>query len=261
MYLLSMEIPIQEKLQLQRLNKLLVFIERIAAKLQGKGWGSGTVQKEFRLALKLLTNYPPKLCIDIGGNKGTYTEQIINNFSECEIVIFEPSESNVKTLKNKFIEFTNIKIEQSAVSNIVGKATLYSNEDGSGLASLTKRRLDHLGIDFDNMENIQTIRFEDYWKANLNSQNIDICKIDIEGHELDALLGFGEAINQISVIQFEFGGCNIDTRTFFQDFWYFFQDNGFDIYRVSPIGLIKVKKYNERDEIFTTTNYIAKKVL
>ena len=65
---------------------------------------------------------------------------------------------------------------------MVGGATLYSNEDGSGLASLTKRRLDHLGIDFDNMENIQTIRFEDYWKANLNSQHIDICKIDIEGH-------------------------------------------------------------------------------
>ena len=75
------------------------------------------------------------------------------------------------------------------------------------------------------------------------------------------MLGFGVAINKISVIQFEFGGCNIDTRTFFQDFWYFFQDNGFDIYRVSPIGLIKVKKYNERDEIFTTTNYIAKKIL
>ena len=243
------------------LNKLLVLIERIAAKLQGKGWGSGTVQKEFKSVVKLLTNNSPKLCIDIGGNKGIYTEQVVNTFSDCKIVIFEPAESNVKTLKKKFNNFPNIKIEQSAVSCVFGGATLYSNEDGSGLASLTKRRLDHLGIDFDNMENIQTIRFEDYWKANLNSQHIDICKIDIEGHELDALLGFGEAINKISVIQFEFGGCNIDTRTFFQDFWYFFQDNGFDIYRVSPIGLIKVKKYNERDEIFTTTNYIAKKIL
>lgn len=163
--------------------------------------------------------------------------------ARLKAVTFYPVIKAIFDLNN----FPNIKIEQSAVSSVVGGATLYSNEDGSGLAPLIKRRLDHLGIDFDNMENIQIIRFEDYWKANLNSQHIDICKIDIDGHELDALLGFGEAINQISVIQFEFGGCNIDTRTFFQDFWYFFQDNGFDIYRVSPIGLIKVKKYNERD--------------
>ena len=102
--------------------------------------------------------------------------------------------------------------------------------------------------------------FEDYWKTVLNSQQIDICKIDIEGHELDALVGFGEAIKHISVIQFEFGGCNIDTRTFFQDFWYFFQEKGFDLYRISPIGLIHIPRYRELDEFFfITTNYLAKR--
>jgi len=70
------------------LNKLLVLIERIAAKLQGKGWGSGTVQKEFKSVVKLLENNSPKLCIDIGGNKGIYTEQVVNSFSDCKIVIF-----------------------------------------------------------------------------------------------------------------------------------------------------------------------------
>jgi len=90
------------------------------------------------------------ICIDIDGNKGTYSEQIIKNFSECKIVIFEPADSNVKLLNNKFSKFPNVTVEQSAVSNEIGDATLYSNEDGSGLASLTKRRLDHFGIDFEN---------------------------------------------------------------------------------------------------------------
>lgn len=241
------------------ISKLLFFVERIAAYLLGKGWGSATVEKEFAAAISLLDDKKVRICIDIGGNKGTYSEQIIKNFSECKIVIFEPSYSNVKLLNDKFSNFSNVTIEQSAVSNEIGEAILYSNEDGSGLASLTKRHLGHLGIDFENTENVKTLRFKDYWKAALNSQQIDICKIDIEGHELDALAGFGEAIKHISVIQFEFGGCNIDTRTFFKDFWYFFQENGFDLYRISPIGLIYIPRYRELDEFFSTTNYLAKR--
>ena len=241
------------------ISKLLFFIERVAAYLLGKGWGSGTVEKEFAAALSLLEGKKVEFCVDIGGNKGTYTEQIIKQAPLCNVVIFEPAKTNVETLSLKFTNSPNVKIEQCAISNEVGDATLYSNEDGSGLASLTQRRLDHFGIDFNNTESIKTIKFEDYWKVELKSRDIDICKIDIEGHELDALTGFGEAIKHISVIQFEFGGCNIDTRTFFQDFWYFFQENGFDLFRISPIGLIPIPRYRELDEFFSTTNYLAKR--
>ena len=84
--------------------------------------------------------------------------------------------------------------------------------------------------------------------------------MDIEGHELDALRGFGEALKHIDVIQFEFGGCNIDTRTFFQDFWYFFQKEGFEIYRITPFDLVKIESYQESEEYFVTTNYLAKRI-
>ena len=59
------------------------------------------------------------------------------------------------------------------------------------------------------------------------------------------------------VIQFEFGGSNIDTRTFFQDFWYFFKDRNFSIYRITPNGILPIREYTEHDEFFSTTNYIA----
>lgn len=239
--------------------KFLSVLEHGIARLLGKGWGSGTVEKEFSSAVKLLTKKSPRLCIDIGGNKGTYTEEIVKRFSECKVVVFEPGEINIKAMNVKFSHLPNVTLEKSAVSNEVGNATLYSDEDGSGLASLTKRNLDHLSIDFENTESVATLRFEDYWKTKLDSQHIDICKIDIEGHELDALLGFGEAIKYISVIQFEFGGCNIDTRTFFQDFWYFFKEHEFELFRISPIGLIHLPRYRAIDEHFSTTNYLAKR--
>ena len=92
------------------------------------------------------------------------------------------------------------------------------------------------------------------------SAKLDFVKLDIEGHELDARNGVGEALKFIAVIQFEFGGCNIDTRTFWQDFWYFFKKNNFDLYRITPFGKIKIKKYREIDEFFSTSNFLAKRI-
>lgn len=72
-----------------------------------------------------------------------------------------------------------------------------------------------------------------------------------------ALQGFGEAIRHTRVVQFEFGGCNIDTRTYSRDFWYFFRQRGFRLYRLTPFGLFGIDTYDERLENFTTTNYVA----
>ncbi|MFB9174037.1 FkbM family methyltransferase [Roseibium salinum] len=118
----------------------------------------------------------------------------------------------------------------------------------------------HHKLEFNVSEQVRTLRFENYWIEKLQKAHIDICKMDVEGHELDVLSGFGEAIHHIDVIQFEFGGCNIDTRTFFQDFWYFFKEYDFEIYRITPFGPTKIKKYTEELEFFNTTNFIAKKI-
>jgi len=200
------------------------------------------------------------LCIDIGGNKGFYTDIILKNFPNCKIIIFEPSKTNFEILEEKF-KSKNVTIEKLAISKTAGITTLYSNEDGSGLASLTKRRLDHFGIEFSMTESITSVCFEEYWHNELNKQHIEFCKLDIEGHELEALEGFGEALKNIDFVQFEFGGCNIDTKTSFQDFWYFFQKNEFEIYRISPLGPIRINSYEEQDESFKYSNYVAKRKL
>ena len=122
---------------------------------------------------------------------------------------------------------------------------------------MTKRRLDHFGINFDCEEEIKLIRFDDYWKSTLKCRTVDIVKLDIEGHELDALNGFGCALAATKVIEFEFGGCNIDTKSYFQDFFYYFKDNGFNLTRITPFGLEFMDCYREIDEFFSPTNYVA----
>lgn len=236
--------------------KILKLIERIAAFGQGKGYGTASIQQEVKLLQGFLTS-EPKLAIDIGGNVGTYTAELRRRNPKLEIHTFEPSSTNTRKLTEKFKNDPLIHLVSVAVSDANGEAVLFSDTPGSGLGSLTQRRLDHFNIAFDTTESIKSIRFEDYWLNELNSRELDLVKIDIEGHELSALHGFGEAIKATKALQFEFGGCNIDTRTYFQDFWYYFKNHNFDVYRITPLGAEHIRQYSELDEFFSTTNYIA----
>jgi FkbM family methyltransferase len=214
------------------------------------------MRKEVELLYKLLIT-TPEIAVDIGGNLGDYSATLREKSSNLKIYIFEPSATNLKKLNDRYKSDSLIDVYPYAISNFTGSSTLHTNELGSGLASLSKRRLDHFELTMDITESIEVIRFEDFWIQQMNSKNIDIVKIDIEGHELEALKGFGRAINNIRAIQFEFGGCNIDSKTYFQDFYYFFKKNNYLIYRITPIGLEKIKLYKEELEFFSTTNYIA----
>jgi FkbM family methyltransferase len=236
--------------------KLVNRIERVAARAQGKGNGATTIKHEIRLVQQLL-RFKPRLAVDIGGNVGEYTAELRRNNPNLEIHTFEPSATNIEKLKMRFKDQSLVTLVPLALSDMSGSATLFSNKPGSGLGSLTKRNLEHFNIPFDNKETINTLRFEDYWKTQLTSRQIDVVKLDIEGHELAALKGFGDAVEATRVLQFEFGGCNIDTRTYFQDFWYFFQERKFHIYRITPFGAEAITRYRESEEFFSTTNYIA----
>jgi len=239
------------------MSGFLRFVEKQVMRGLGKGHGTKSIASEIKGITRLLGSDDLSLCVDIGGNIGNYTAQLLSSCKRAEIYTFEPSAINIEKLRNRFENQPRVHLLPYAVSDASGETILYSDTPGSGLGSLSKRNLNHLKIDFDITETVQTIRFEDFWRDELNGTVIDILKMDIEGHELTALQGCGEAIAKTRAIQFEFGGCNIDTRTYFRDFWMFFADHGFDLFRITPFGVLPISRYSERDEAFTTTNYIA----
>jgi FkbM family methyltransferase len=232
------------------------FVIRSLRRLLGFGYGAHSIKREFALVNNFLKAYPT-LMLDIGGNKGEYSAEILRKFPNINLHIFEPSKKNCDLLSNRFASSANVTISRNAVTERGGTQVLFSDIEGSGLSSLSKRRLEHFGIEMNLSENVESVSIDAYWKEILMSQIIDFVKIDIEGHELFALNGAKESIRYMRIIQFEFGGCNIDTRTYFQDFWYLFKDANFKIYRISPTGAIPIDSYSENLENFETTNYIA----
>jgi FkbM family methyltransferase len=231
------------------------WLEYKGAWARGKGYVA-PLAEECAL-LRQTLGRPAKLAIDIGGNIGDYTALWRAQNPALEIHVFEPAAVNIAKLKNRFAHDTKITVVPLALSDRIADVPLFADAPGSGMGSMTKRKLDHFNIPFEHKETIQTTRFEEYWKERLNGRAIDMVKIDVEGHEFEALSGFGEALPATGVIQFEFGGTYIDTRRFFQDMWYLFKDAGFDIYRITPFGLELIKTYQERDECFVYANYIA----
>ena len=224
----------------------------------GKGFaGKSTIQNEVSAIASILDPNKENTLVDVGANKGVYSNELLNKFKKSKLILFEPNLDNYKYLEKRFSNYKNINIEKLGLSNTNSKNYLYSDLPGSGLASLSQRNLEHFNLELSYREEIDVVRFEDYWSKNLNIENIDLLKLDIEGHELDALYGCGEKLKKIKIIQFEFGGCNIDSKTYFQNFWYFFKNTKFKLFRLSPYGMIEVKEYSEKDEYFLTTNYLA----
>lgn len=226
---------------------------------QGKGMGS-TTKEELMQFMKFIPNSRIKkseglIFFDIGANVGSYTQAILDHVPRAIAVAFEPSTHAFSELQNNLEPDERVILVNTGVGGFSGSAKLYSDFGGSGMGSLTKRKLEHFGVNFNFEEEITLTTLDDWCTAN----NLwpDMIKMDVEGHELEVLANGVEAINHAAAIQFEFGGCNIDTRTFFQDFWYFFKEHSFKIWRITPSGIYQVKNYSEYDESFVTTNYIA----
>jgi FkbM family methyltransferase len=221
---------------------------------QGKGWGSHSIDFEVKQALNFLQGSGDKLIVlDIGANIGRYSEAILRLKPNSKIFAFEPSSIARKVLTDKYDSDSRIEIFPFAVSNAAGSSILYSDFPGSGSASLLKRRLNHFNVSFDISESVEVITV-DGWNKDLK---IDLIKIDVEGFEFNVLKGAINSLKFTKVVQFEFGGTHIDSRIFFQDYWYFFQRINFKIYRITPFGAFEIRSYDENDEHFRATNYLA----
>ncbi len=230
----------------------------------GKTYGSYDLFYEAELAVKTLNtmNHACPVILDVGANKGNYTDCLFKQFSEQAIIhCFEPSQDHAESLTRlENIYNGRLHVHRIALSSSAGTKTLYKDQPGSGLASLYERDIACHGLVLDHGELITSTTL-DSWAEKHNIENISFLKVDVEGHELDVFKG-GEKIlsaGKINAIQFEFGGCNIDSKTYVKDFHKILvSDNGYSLYRIAPSkNLVDLNHYNESLECFSWQNLIA----
>ncbi|MCK4553271.1 FkbM family methyltransferase [Candidatus Pacearchaeota archaeon] len=238
------------------------FFENLhALSLHGMGYGEGAGFENSgeKYALKNIKKKLKKqkkiIIFDVGANIGGYSFFVNKNIKNAEIFAFEPSKKTFNKLQDNLKNFGEINKYNFGFGNKEEIKTLFYDEDFSGLASLYKRKIKYWGVELDKQEEVKINTIDNFCK-NKKILRIDFLKMDIEGNELNALEGAKKMIKnkKIKFIQFEFGGCNIDSKTFFRDFWNLLHKN-YIFYRIYPGGLFPIKKYKENLEIFTTSNY------
>ncbi len=173
----------------------------------------------------------------------------------AKIYAFEPSLQTFNTLLSNTTTIKNLEKFNFGFSDTNQNLTLYFDNPNSGMASVYKRNLEYSC--FNQSEEIKVMTIDEF-SEEMGIQEIDFLKLDVEGHEYRVLLGAKDLINndKIKHIQFEFGGCNIDSRTYFRDFYYLLHPK-YELFRILRDGVLRIDQYRETLEIFTTTNFLA----
>ena len=162
----------------------------------------------------LRKNFSINYFIDVGSHLGTYSDLILKYFKKSKIIMIEPQKEIFKKIKLKYKNNKKILILNHAISDKNVNRNLYINYHDL-TSSLTKFNYNnnYLKIKskiFNTTPHgmikekliIKTIKMSTLLSKE-NITNVDLIKIDTEGHELEVLKGMGDKIKKIKNILIE----------------------------------------------------------
>lgn len=86
---------------------------------------------------------------------------------------------------------------------------------------------------------------KDYLLQN-NIQSIDFLKIDTEGYELNVLQGFEELLENVKIIQFEYGGTYLDNNVKLVDMKNYLEGKGFHKFAyLTHYGIFPIENFDD----------------
>ena len=141
----------------------------------------------FKDQKKLLNNIENGVIVDVGAHIGNTAELYRNYFSGYKIFCFEPFSESCEYLKKRFINDSNIKIVETALGSKDETKTLYVS-NFSNLNSLRRPTKRAWGFADKKTIDVETITLDQFCYEN-DIKQINILKLDVQGSELDVLLG------------------------------------------------------------------------
>jgi FkbM family methyltransferase len=229
-------------------DRLLRFYTRTR---MGEGFGDMTLNGELRF---LRAHAPAcRVIFDVGAQVGGWTEHALRINPRAEVHCFEPMRHSFARLR-----------ERAWADRVACNPVALSDREGEGVMHRGSTSLHPRGISPDTpaadgpAETVLLTTLAAYCAAHAVEQ-IDLLKIDAEGHDLAVLRG-GEAMvraGRIRRIQFEYGPWNIYARVLLRDVYAFFHGLPYVIHQVTPRGLVPHPAYPQHLENFQLKNFVA----
>lgn len=226
--------------------------------LLGKGAGTGWAIDAETSAARRFIRRPDPVLFDIGANAGNWSALMTTTYPAARVFMFEPQATCHELIRRAIPDA--VLIPKAVSSSSAGRAQFYVSGDADCLGSFHERRDSY----FDQLQfapiDVATTTIDEVI-AEHRIDRVDFMKMDIEGHELAALEGARRSLEArtIRALSFEFGSANINSRTFFHDFWDLLTPLGYRIFRVLPSAkMLALDEYYEDCEHFRgVSNYVA----
>ena len=136
---------------------------------------------------RLLNNLENGVIVDVGAHVGDTTELYRKYFSQSKIFCFEPFSESCDYLKKRFTNDPNINIVERALGSKDETKSLYVS-NFSNLNSLQRPNERAWGFTDKKSVDVETTTLDQFCYEN-DIKHIDILKLDVQGSELDVLMG------------------------------------------------------------------------
>lgn len=204
----------------------------------------------------------PAMVFDVGANVGDFAARVAGLLPDAAIHCFEPGPDAFARLAQRFAGSTRVTINQAAVAERDGTATLYDYADapGSAHASLLAETFRDIYPATAKGATVATLTLDGY-AASGGIARIDYLKIDVEGAERGVLEGARGLLGEgrVDRVQFEFNAHAALTGLTLLALSRLLA--GYDLYRVVANGLVPAMtptvRYNTRIEVFKYANFVA----
>lgn len=134
---------------------------------------------------------------------GSHYESI---YVDCgkEVHYFEPNKAHYDRL-SQLVDTKTSRINNFGLSDKTEESYYYPTYE-----SFYNRVVSCYNDDSRNRVLLKLKTAKEYMDENGVDKNIDFLKIDTEGYELKVLKGFGDYLNRVKIVQFEYGGTFLD---------------------------------------------------
>jgi FkbM family methyltransferase len=193
------------------------------------------------------------IVFDIGSNKGDWASTLISNVKEMHL--FEPNQILLHYTMVRYDTLKNVKYNHVAIFSEAKEADFYFfTNNNNGLSSLYYNQywVDE-GLPMQKGKT-KTITLDSYWQSD---KVIDIVKIDVEGADLDVLLGATGLLSrkQIRFIQIEHSThYNLAGYTF-DDVIDLIHKYGYEIYHFDGNDFIPYSEETKAENFYIMAEY------
>jgi len=233
------------------------FCKSYVEKHDGDCNGDMMTNGEYRLMRHFLPD--SSVVFDVGAHTGEWAKHALTIHPNLAIHCFEPGRENFGRLVTN-VASDRVQFNHFGLSSARDEKPFYIYRDAPGLNSLYQRRGLEDGWGLEKTEEIETVKLDtlEQYCTERNIQEIDFLKVDVEGHELEVFKG-GKSLfidDRVKMIQFEYGGCNIDSKVFLKDIFEFFEGMNYGFCKIFPDRLKPVERYDQRLENFKYQNWL-----